>query len=46
MEMSTGICILRIQEGLDYADFFEPINKPTGNLEHIWNNLWAHPLPK
>ncbi|KAJ6220118.1 hypothetical protein RDWZM_005930 [Blomia tropicalis] len=23
LEMSVGICILRLQEGLDYADFFE-----------------------
>ncbi len=25
MDMSTGICILRVQEGLDYADFFGPV---------------------
>lgn len=30
MEMTIGICILRVQEGLDYADFFGPTMKPAG----------------
>lgn len=27
MSMSIGICMLRIQEGLDFADFFEDVNE-------------------